>query len=195
MPPVQDSVDRNVINSHSCGTSVLFIGRGVRHAPATGGDMGTYRKSLIDELVRTAERVRLQAYAPYSKFMVGAAILTSRRNIFAGCNVESADYDGTHAEEAALAAMVAAGERSPRLLVVIGALEGSGPSIEDPGFTGPCGKCRQKLMEFSSLCGHDLQILERSRKPGVYKLRRLSELLPASFGPANIGVDLKKYRR
>lgn len=90
--------------------------------------------------------------------------------------------------------MVAAGERAPRLLVVVGALEGALPSLDAPNFTGPCGKCRQKLMEFSSLCGYDLDILEGIREPGVYKLRQLSELLPASFGPANIGVDLKKYR-
>lgn len=157
--------------------------------------MEKYQVSLIDELIRAAFKVRLQAYAPYSKFQVGAAILTERLNIYSGCNVEAADYDGTHAEESALAAMVAAGERSPRLLAVVGALEGVEPSIETSGFTGPCGKCRQKLMEFSSLCGHDLDILEGSWKPGVYKLRRLSELLPASFGPADIGVDLKKYRR
>ena len=78
--------------------------------------------------------------------------------------------------------------------VVVGALDGSQPSLDAPNFSRSCGKCRQKLMEFSSLCGYDLDILEGLREPGVYKLRQLSELLPASFGPANIGVDLKKYR-
>ena len=156
--------------------------------------MEKYHAAQFDELISAALQVRLQAYAPYSRYQVGAAILTERLKIYSGCNVEAADYDGTHAEESALAAMVAAGERSPRLLVVVGALEGAQPSLDAPNFTGPCGKCRQKLMEFSSLCGYDLDILEGIREPGVYKLRRLSELLPAFFGPANIGVDLKKYR-
>ena len=156
--------------------------------------MEKYHAAQFDELIRAALQVRLQAYAPYSRYQVGAAILTERLKIYSGCNVEAADYDGTHAEESALAAMVAAGERAPRLLVVVGALEGAQPSLDAPNFTGPCGKCRQKLMEFSSLCGYDLDILEGIREPGVYKLRRLSELLPAFFGPANIGVDLKKYR-
>lgn len=77
--------------------------------------------------------------------------------------------------------------------VVVGALEGSQPSLDAPNFSGPCGKSCQKLMEFCSICGYNLDILEGIREPGVCKLRQLSELLHASFGPANIGVDLKKY--
>ena len=78
--------------------------------------------------------------------------------------------------------------------VVVGALEGSQPSLDAPNFSRSCGKLRQKLMEFSLICGYNLDILKGILEPGVCKLRRLSELLHASFGPANIGVDLRKYR-
>lgn len=145
----------------------------------------------MDELLEAARNVRLRAYAPYSRYMVGAAILTAGGAVYAGCNVESADYDGTHAEEAALAAMVAAGERSPVRLAVFGGLEGN----LDPSCAPPCGKCRQKLMEFSSLSGVDLRIFVREQNGGVWRIMLLSELLPSSFGPANIGVDLGRYRR
>ena len=77
--------------------------------------------------------------------------------------------------------------------VVVGALEGSQPSLDAPNFSRSCGKLRQKLMEFSLICGYNLDILKGILEPGVCKLRQLSELLYASFGPANIGVDLKKY--
>jgi cytidine deaminase len=141
-------------------------------------------------LVRAALEVRERAYAPYSKYQVGAAILTADGSLFAGCNVESADYDGTHAEESALAAMVAHGQRSPVMLAVVGGLEGQTASLA----VTPCGKCRQKLMEFSSLSGYDLDIVVAGGVGGLW-LVNLSELLPTSFGPADIGVDLAKYRR
>ena len=59
--------------------------------------MEKYHAAQFDELIRAALQVRLQAYAPYSKYQVGAAILTERLKIYSGCNVEAADYDGTHA--------------------------------------------------------------------------------------------------
>lgn len=145
----------------------------------------------MEELLDAARHVRLQAYEPYSKYQVGAAILTASGRIFTGCNVEAADYDGTHAEESALAAMVAGGDRSPVLLAVFGGLEGD----PDPSSAPPCGKCRQKLMEFSSLSGRDLRIFVRDPAGGEWRIALLSQMLPWSFGPANIGVDLGKYRR
>ena len=65
--------------------------------------MENYHAAQFDELISAALQVRLQAYAPYSRYQVGAAILTERLKIYSGCNVEAADYDGTHAEESALA--------------------------------------------------------------------------------------------
>lgn len=142
-------------------------------------------------LLQAARKVRLNAYQPYSKYLVGAAILTADESIFTGCNVEAADYDGTHAEESALAAMVGSGQRSPVLLAVFGGLEGD----LDPSSAPPCGKCRQKLMEFSSLCGRDLRIFVQDPENREWRVALLSELLPWSFGPGNIGVELQKYRR
>jgi len=146
---------------------------------------------IMDRLLDAAREVRLNAYAPYSKYQVGAAILTADGGVFTGCNVEAADYDGTHAEESALSSMVGAGKRSPVLLAVFGGLEGD----PDPGSAPPCGKCRQKLMEFASLSGHDLRILVQDPENREWRVALLSELLPWSFGPANIGVDLARYRR
>ncbi len=143
----------------------------------------------LQALREAAEKVLRQAYAPYSNFQVGAAILTARGQIYAGCNVECADFDGTHAEESALSAMVAAGDRSPVLLVVLGRLAEQAESK----FIVPCGKCRQKLKEFSSLSRYDLNIfINDMNKPHIVLL---SDLLPRSFGPADIGVDLAKHRR
>lgn len=147
--------------------------------------------AMVTDLLKAAGQISRRAYAPYSKYLVGAAILTKFGNIYVGCNVESADYDGTHAEEAALAAMVAGGTRTPIALAVVGKLEGGAG-----GVVMPCGKCRQKLWEFSSLSGYDLDVVIWDGKEGaVPQLCRLSELLPASFGPVDIGVDLNRYRR
>ena len=144
----------------------------------------------VAKLVRLAQEARLQAYAPHSKYMVGAAILTKTGGIYAGCNVEAADYDGTHAEEAALCVMVMGGERSPIAVVAFGALEGQEPTIVQP-----CGKCRQKLFEFASLSGFDLLIAHHALSDRLFTTRPLSDLLKDAFGPADIGVDLAKYRR
>lgn len=136
-----------------------------------------------DELIQRSLDVRRRAYAPYSKYLVGAALLTSDGRIYVGCNVEAADYDGTHAEESALSAMVADGGRSPRLLVVNGGLEG----CSVPTLVPPCGKCRQKLMEFSLLAGTDLRLFVADDTNRLH-IVLLSELLPMSFGPANLAA-------
>lgn len=147
-------------------------------------------RAIADELFEEARRIRLRAYAPYSKFLVGAAILTANGKVYAGCNVETANYDGTHAEESALSAMVAGGDRSPKLLVVLGGLE----KAAAPASVPPCGKCRQALTEFSSLSGRDLRVLVRDKARRLRAIP-LSDLLPMSFGPGDIGVNLAKYRR
>lgn len=158
-----------------------------------------YGERAVD-LLRIAQSALLSAYAPYSKFRVGAALLAEEDPyIFSGCNVESADYDGTHAEESALCRMVSSGQRTPLMLAVAGGLE-DGPVFN----VMPCGKCRQKLWEFCSLSGYDLDLVIMPGKPRDIRLHpptlanlrlcKLSKLLPKSFGPADIGVDLKKYR-
>ncbi len=147
-------------------------------------------EEVLLQLIEEAKRIRLNAYAPYSRFQVGTAIYTNRENIYVGCNVESADYDGTHAEESAMSAMVGAGERSPLIYVTMGGLEGAEPTL-----TAACGKCRQKIMEFASLSGRDAIIIMSARTGGSPRLVPISKLLLDSFGPADIGIDVEKYRR
>lgn len=106
----------------------------------------------IDELVSAAREVREKAYAPYSKFQVGAALRTTSGRVFCGCNVENLSFGLTVcAERAAVFAAVAAGETSFEAIAVVA------DSIQP---VTPCGACRQVLAEFSSdlkICSENLQ--------------------------------------
>lgn len=122
-------------------------------------------------LLAAARAARGRAYAPYSKFAVGAAVLDEHGRVHAGCNVENAAYpQGLCAEAGALAAMVLAGGRRARALVVVG---------PDAAWTPPCGGCRQKLREFA---GDDLPVLVADMAQ-VQARFSLGELLPQAFGP------------
>ena len=113
------------------------------------------------------------AYAPYSGFRVGAALLGDGDKVFAGCNVESAAYSsGICAERGAVAAAVAGGSRSFRGLVV--ATEAGEP-------TPPCGMCRQVLVEFSP--GLEVVSVTRSGREARWSMR---DLLPRPFTPASM---------
>lgn len=122
------------------------------------------RQQLID----AALRARQQAYAPYSKFAVGAAVLAGEGQIFAGCNVENASLGLTNcAERTAIFAAVAAGHRQFAAL-----------AVATDGGCSPCGACRQVLAEFSD----ELPILiVDARSEGKVNEVCLSELLPLRF--------------
>ena len=112
-----------------------------------------------------------KAYVPYSKYPVGALIVTEKGNTYSGCNVENASYPlGNCAEAAAIASMVIAGEQKIKLIYVM--------SQNDEGGS-PCGGCRQRIREFSDantkviMCSPD----------GVEQRLALADLLPNSFGP------------
>jgi cytidine deaminase len=123
------------------------------------------------ELFAAAEAVRARAYAPYSRFSVGAAILADDGHIYAGCNIENAAYPvGNCAEASAIAAMIAGGGRRIRRLYVTG--PGSAPVT-------PCGGCRQRIREFAD---PDVTIISHGVE-GAPLHRTLAELLPHSFGP------------
>ena len=128
-----------------------------------------------DALISRARAARGHAYAPYSGFLVGAALLATSGRVYTGANIECASLGGTLcAERAALAAAITAGERRVVLLAVAG---GDRPLT-------PCGICRQVLNEFSDnmrvICGQYGQDFE---------VVPLAELLPHSFGPEHLGVQ------
>jgi cytidine deaminase len=123
------------------------------------------------DLFAAAEAVRARAYAPYSKFSVGAAILADDGRIYAGCNIENAAYPiGNCAEASAIAAMIAGGGRRITRVYVTG--PGSAPVT-------PCGGCRQRLREFADL---DVTVISHGVE-GAPLRQTVAELLPHSFGP------------
>lgn len=130
---------------------------------------------MPDPLVAAALAARAAAYAPYSRFAVGAALRAEDGAIHAGCNVENAAYpEGTCAEAGAIAAMVLAGGRRVAELVVAGG---------GPAPCTPCGGCRQKLREFAAPGA----VVRAVDEAGRELLRTdLAALLPSSFGPENL---------
>jgi cytidine deaminase len=127
---------------------------------------------VSDPLVSAARAAQQQAYAPYSRFRVGAALEADDGRVFVGCNVENASYGLTIcAERAAVCAAVSAGARSFRRAVVV--------SDSDPP-AAPCGACRQVLSEF----GAGLRIDGVGPKGSVSWT--MAELLPAAFGPEQL---------
>ncbi|MEO9575398.1 MAG: cytidine deaminase [Tateyamaria sp.] len=129
----------------------------------------------MNELKAAAVSARENAYAPYSKFLVGAAILTPSGAVFSGCNVENVAYpQGTCAEAGAIAAMIAAGEREIAAAYVIAG---------SPTPVPPCGGCRQKLAEFA---GADVPIT-MATTGGTEQTMRMDELLPGAFTADHMG--------
>jgi cytidine deaminase len=125
-------------------------------------------------LLDAARAAREKAYAPYSHFHVGAALLDETGRVHAGCNVENAAYpEGVCAEAGALSGLVLAGGRQVVAAVVVG--EGAEPVT-------PCGGCRQKLREFAGVT-LPIRIADGQGWRGEHTL---AGLLPASFGPTHL---------
>lgn len=135
----------------------------------------------IQELIGEARSARSRAYARYSGFLVGAAVLTDNGRMFAGVNVEGVDYDVTHAEESALSAMRFGTSALPSLVVAVGAkLDAVRP--QDAPVVEPCGKCRQKIYEWIRGTDRDIDVIITDPADGQLKLCSIRELLPLSFG-------------
>ena len=130
-------------------------------------------ETYIPQLVEEAKRVSTHAYAPYSKFKVGAALLTKNGTIFTGCNVEFADYLVLHAELNAIGAAVKDGETD---IYAVAVFSHCSPPVL------PCGSCRQKIYEFSQLHNHDVKIIVVNDE-GEQKEYWLSALLPSGDIP------------
>jgi cytidine deaminase len=130
--------------------------------------------SVDQELFDAAAAVQANAHVPYSHFAVGAAVRTASGRVFAGCNVENAAYpQGLCAEAAAIAAMVAAGEREIVTMLTVAAGE---------LLVTCCGGCRQKLREFAT----PDTVIHAAGPEGIRRTFTMDELLPASFGPEHL---------
>ncbi len=123
-------------------------------------------------LLEKAEAARLLAYAPYSHFTVGAALLTADGSIYTGCNIENASYSATVcAERTALFSAIANGKREFAALAISGAPKGSAGDV-----CLPCGVCRQVLSEF---CPADFPVIVGTSD--AFTVYTLGQLLPSGF--------------
>ena len=130
------------------------------------------------ELIRQALEARQMAYAPYSKYKVGAALLTKQGRVYKGCNIENAAYTPSNcAERTAFFKAVSEGERAFEAIAIVGGLQDS-----PTDYAYPCGVCRQVMAEF---CKSDFRILVAKHKED-YKIYTLEELVPHRFGPDDV---------
>ena len=129
-----------------------------------------------EKLIEMAMEARKSAYAPYSGYRVGAALLGKSGKVYLGCNIENASYTPTVCgERVAVFKAVSEGEKAFEAIAVCG-----GNKEEIEGSFPPCGVCRQVLREF---CNPDEFKVYLIDKGGAYKTVTLSELLPYGFGP------------
>ncbi len=126
-----------------------------------------------EELIEKALEAQKMAYVPYSKFPVGAAVLTTSGKVYTGCNIENASFGATNcAERTALFKAISEGEKDFETIAIVG----------DPkAFTAPCGICRQVLVEFG--LGITV-ILAKSQEE--YQSYTMEEILPLSFTPKDL---------
>jgi cytidine deaminase len=128
----------------------------------------------LNVLFDAARAAQARAYAPYSRFPVGAALRTPGGTIFSGCNIENAAYPlGICAETAAIAAMIGAGETKIADILVLG---------PGPERITPCGACRQRIAEFATRA----TVVHLADGAGAVETVALGDLLPKAFGPASL---------
>ena len=130
-----------------------------------------------EQLVSMACEAMQRAYAPYSGFQVGAALLTKSGTVYCGCNIENAAYGPTNcAERTAFFQAVYEGEREFAAIAVVGGMHGD---VQD--YTAPCGVCRQVMREF---CDDGFEVYLWNGK--TCRTYTLAQLLPLSFGSSNL---------
>ncbi|MCX6135695.1 MAG: cytidine deaminase [Ignavibacteriales bacterium] len=133
------------------------------------------------KLVQIALAAKKRAHAPYSRFHVGAALLSSSGKIYSGCNVEISTYALTIcAERTAIFKAISEGDVHFKAIAVVS---------DDPGYTPPCGACRQVLMDLAG----NIDFLMVNGK-GSVKVLKMRELLPHAFGKKNLDRTRKKSR-
>lgn len=139
-------------------------------------------EQMIRTLIHEATSARRQAYAPYSHFCVGAALLTAAGKIYNGCNIENAAYTPTNcAERTAFFKAVSEGERDFAAIAIVGGKEG-----EALAPTAPCGVCRQVMREF---CAPEKFRIILATSEEDYQIHTLAEFFPRGFGPDNLHAE------
>ncbi|APC40181.1 cytidine deaminase [Clostridium estertheticum] len=128
-----------------------------------------------EKLVSQALQARKNAYAPYSNFKVGAAVLTNDGKIFTGCNIENASYGATNcAERTAIFKAVSEGYTTIKAIAIVGVQN---------DYTYPCGICRQVIAEFAT---DDTKII-LGKNDTEYLVKTLDEILPGAFTKKDLG--------
>ncbi len=131
-------------------------------------------------LLEEAKKARERAYAPYSRFRVGAALLGKSGRVYHGCNIENAAYTPTNcAERTAFFKALSEGEKDFVKIAVVGAMEGKEADV----LCAPCGVCRQVMMEFCDPKQFQIIMAEGA---GKLRVLLLEELLPLGFGPKDL---------
>jgi cytidine deaminase len=130
------------------------------------------------ELAKAAQKAKLNAYSPFSNFRVGAALLTEDGAIFSGCNIENSSYGLTIcAERVAIFNAVSSGASKFTAMAIVS---------DDPGFTPPCGACRQVLIDLAG--DIDFVMIDSKER---FKILKLTSLLPFAFTKKNLIRTLK----
>ena len=131
------------------------------------------------DLIEAAIESTKRSYTPYSKFKVGAALLSKDQQVFQGCNIENAAFTPTNcAERTAFFKAVSEGVTSFEAIAIVGGKDGV---LDD--FCPPCGVCRQVMMEFCDPKTFKIILADKNRN---YKVYTLEEILPLGFGPSNL---------
>lgn len=125
------------------------------------------------KLVKRAQTARKRSHSPYSRFRVGAALLTKKGKIYTGCNIEVSSFGLTIcAERTAIFKAISEGEKRFAAIAI---------ATDEDSFTAPCGACRQVLMD---LAGNIDFVM--SKKNGDVRIMKMSDLIPFPFGPKNL---------
>ena len=126
------------------------------------------------ELVLKAIEAQKNAYVPYSKFRVGAALITEDGSLYTGCNIENASYGATNCgERTAIFKAISEGHREIKAIAIVG---------DDLSYTSPCGICRQVISEFAS---EDIKII-LVKNENDYIIRTMEEILPGAFSSKDL---------
>lgn len=140
-----------------------------------------------EDLIAAARTAALRAYAPYSRFSVGCAIVSVDGDMVTGANMENACYRlGLCAEQSALTAAQHAFGLGKVARIAVAGGDGSGAELRGEAPVTPCGGCRQAILEAAQLGGRDITILCASGDGNSVERHALSTLIPNGFGPANL---------